>query len=116
MSSCDYQYKQCQDYPDQNRHNVDSDLHPTVSCVGPEGGGGGGGGADPLPHTPLENHKAIGFLSYTGADLLPNHKGTMPAFNVGPSSARQRNAIKRRCAGGPMMARFQWYLDPLSTH
>ena len=31
---------------------------------------------------------------------------TKPAFNVGPSSARQRNAIKRRFAGGPMMARF----------
>ena len=37
-------------------------------------------------------NKAIGFLSNTGPDLLENHKATKPAFNVGPSSARQRNA------------------------
>ena len=41
----------------------------------------------------LENHKAKGFLSNTGSDPLENHKGTKPAFNVGPTSARQRNAI-----------------------
>ena len=39
----------------------------------------------------MENHKAIGFLSNTGPDLLENHKATKPAFNVGPSLARQRN-------------------------
>ena len=48
-------------------------------------GGGGGGG--------LENHKAIGFLSHAGPDPMKNHKATKPAFNIGPSSARQRNAI-----------------------
>ena len=40
---------------------------------------------------PLKNH--LGFLSNTGPDLLKNQKATKPAFNVGPSSARQRNAI-----------------------
>ena len=43
--------------------------------------------------TPLKNHKNIGFLSNTGADHLKNHRATKPAFNVGPSSARQRNAV-----------------------
>ena len=40
---------------------------------------------------PPENHKNEGFLSNTGPDPLANHKATKPAFNVGPSSARQRN-------------------------
>ena len=35
----------------------------------------------------------IGFVSNTGPDLLKNHKDNKPAFNVGPSSARRRNAI-----------------------
>ena len=43
--------------------------------------------------TPLKNHKNIGFHSNTGPDPLKKHKDNKPAFNVGPSSARQRNAI-----------------------
>ena len=51
----------------------------------------------------MDNHKKnIGFLSNTGPDPLKNHKATNPAFNVGPSSARQRNAI--------LMA-FRWRAD-----
>ena len=42
---------------------------------------------------PPENQKNIGFFSNTGPDPLKNHKATKPAFNVGPLSARQRNAI-----------------------
>ena len=54
---------------------------------------GGAGGPDALP---LKNHKInIGFLSNTGPDTLKNHKAAKPEFNVGPSSARQRNAIKK---------------------
>ena len=49
------------------------------------GGSRGGGG--------LKNHKNIGFLCSTGPDPLKNHKATKPAFNYGPSSACQRNAI-----------------------
>ena len=48
-------------------------------------------GGDPDP--PLKNHKNLGFLSNTGPDPLKNYKATKPAFNVGPPSARQRNAI-----------------------
>ena len=72
---------------------------------------------------PPENHTAIRFFSNTGPDPLQNHKAAKPAFKVGPSLARQRNAISMafrwrandqwRFAGGPMMARFLLYLDPL---
>ena len=55
------------------------------SCADPEEGTGG--------LTPLKNHKNIGFLSNTGPDPLKNHKTTKPAFNVGSSSAHQRNTI-----------------------
>ena len=54
--------------------------------AGPEGGGGKGSG-------PPEKSQNKGFLRNTGPDSLENHKATKPAFNVGPSSARQRNAI-----------------------
>ena len=52
---------------------------------------GGQGVRTPLPL--LKNHKILGFLSNTGPDILKNHKATKPAFNFGPLSARQRNAI-----------------------
>ena len=43
---------------------------------------------------PPENYKHfIGFLSNSGPDPLKNYKATEPASNVGPPSARQRNAI-----------------------
>ena len=66
---------------------------------------GGTRGPDPL----LENHKAIWFLISTGPVPMENHKATKSAFNVGPSSVSQRNAL----SGGPMMVRFERYLDPL---
>ena len=67
-----------------------------ITCAVPEWGQGSG------PHSPLKNHKSIGFLSNTGPDPLKNYKATKPAFNVGLSSARQRNAIS--------MA-FRWRVD-----
>ena len=36
---------------------------------------------------------SVGFPSNTGPDPLKNHMATKPAFNIGPSSARQRNVI-----------------------
>ena len=48
------------------------------------------GGPD---HPPLNNQNHIGLLSNTGPDHLKNHKATEPAFNVWPSSARQRIAF-----------------------
>ena len=49
------------------------------SCADPEGDRG----SDPAP---LENHKAIGFLSNTGQDPMENHIDINSAFNVGPLS------------------------------
>ena len=71
----------------------------TMACADPEGGGGRG--SDPPP-PPRENHKDIEFLINTGLDPMENHKGTETTFNIGPPSARQRNAIK--------MA-FRWWAD-----
>ena len=65
---------------------------------------------------PLKITKNIGFLSNSGPDPLKNHKATKPVFNVGLLLARQQNAIEWRFTGGPMMARFLWYLDPHSLH
>ena len=45
----------------------------------------GAGGPDPPP----EKSQNIGFLTNSDPDPLKNHKATEPAFNVGPSSARQ---------------------------
>ena len=63
-------------------------LQVNTACVDLEGGGGWAG--DPVP---LKNCKNIGFLSNSGPDPLKNHEATKPAFNVGPSLSRQRNAI-----------------------
>ena len=56
------------------------------SWADPEGGNRGS-------RPPLKNHKNIGFHSNTGPDPLKKQKATKPAFNVGPSSARQGNTI-----------------------
>ena len=58
----------------------------TVTCADSEGGQGV---RTPSP----EKLKNRGFLINAGPDPLKNHKATKPAFNVGPPSARQRNAI-----------------------
>ena len=54
---------------------------------------------------PLKNHKNIGFLRNTGPDPLKNRKATKPAFKVGTSSARQRNAVSLNL-NGVSLARF----------
>ena len=70
-------------------------------------GGSRGGRGSGLPPEKITN---IGFLCNTGPDPLKNHKATKPAFNVGPSSARQRNAISMafnwRADDGPIKAVF----------
>ena len=65
-----------------------------VACADAEGGTG--------VLDPPENHKNIRFLSNSGLDPLKNYEATEPAYNVGSSSARQRNAI--------LMA-FCWWAD-----
>ena len=53
--------------------------------------------------TPLENCKAIWFISNTGPDPLENHNAPKLVFNVGPLSACQRTMAFH---GGQMMASF----------
>ena len=61
-----------------------------VSCADPKGGGGGGGvGQGVWIPPPPENHTNIGCLSNADPYPLKNHKSAKPAFNVGPSLARQ---------------------------
>ena len=62
-----------------------------TTCADQEGGGGGVRGSG-LP-SPEKYNQNIGSLINTGPDIPKNHKATKPAFNVGPSSVRQRNAI-----------------------
>ena len=59
-----------------------------VPCANPEwrGEGGGGRGSE-------KNHKNIGFLNNTGPDPKKKYKAFKPAFNVGPTPARQLKAI-----------------------
>ena len=68
-------------------------------------------GGVPGVRTPLlKNNKNKGFLSNSGPDPLKNYEATKPAFNVGPSSARQRNAIymafRWPAQGGPLIVLF----------
>ena len=65
--------------------NIRKDHTPDTACADPEGDRGS--------RPPLKNHKNIGSLSNTGPDSSENDKATKPAFNVRPSSARQRNTI-----------------------
>ena len=53
------------------------------SCALPEGEGCG----------PMGNHNTIGFHSNTGSEPTKTRKAIKSAFNVGPQSAGQRNAI-----------------------
>ena len=78
--------------------------------------GGRQGGLEHPP--PLENYKAIGFLSNTGSDPLENHKATKPAINVGPLSAHQgKNALmafRWRANDGPFLVVFGSSLPSLT--
>ena len=74
-------------------------------------------GPDPPPPPP-KNHKSyrVFFFGNTGLDPLEHHKATKPAFNVGSSSACQRNTIHLpvshfiafcwRAAYGPLLEIF----------
>ena len=58
---------------------------------------GGGRGSGPL----LKKHNNIGLPSNIDPDPIKIAKATKPAFNGGPLSARQRNAIRPRADDGP---------------
>ena len=76
--------------------------------------------ADPEGRTespdPLKKHKNKRVLSNTGLDSLKNHKAIKPAFDVDHHRHASETPFKWRFAGGLMMARLYWYLDPPSPH
>ena len=77
---------------------------------------GGGQGV----RTPLGKYKIKGSLSKTGPDPPPsqkkkNHKVTKPAMLAHNWHASEM-PFKWCFAGGLMMARLKWYLDPLSPN
>ena len=75
--------------PNDKRKNIYTIVEGRKKLMRGSRGGGGSGSPDP----PLKNHKYIGVLINTDPDPLKNHKATKTAFNIGPSNARQRNAI-----------------------
>ena len=66
--------------------------------------------------TPLKNHKNIGFLINTGPDPLKATKLQSQYSMLGQHRHASETPFIWRFAGGPMMARLQWYLDPSSPH
>ena len=77
-----------------------------VTWADPEGGGAGAQG----PPEKYKKNIYLGFLSNTGPHHLENYKTTKPAFNVGPLSAHQLNAIEMafrwRNDNGPLLLVF----------
>ena len=67
---------------------------------------------------PLKNHKNIGFHSNTGPYPLKKYKATIQSQHsiMGHHRHVSDTPFKLRFAGGPMLARILWYLDPLSSH
>ena len=116
---CNYIARLLQNFGDVSPTTLSPEVSPSNSCDEGEGAryvsftqsftfrdmgwSRRGQGSDPPPPEKSQN---IGFHSCTGPDPLKNLKATKPAFNVGPSSARQRNAIQWRFAGEPMIVRF----------
>ena len=107
----------CQSYNSYQRHC-------TVSCNTTVRRSRGGQGVRTRPPPPPGNNQNLGLLSNTGPDPLKDYKGAKPAFNVGPSSARQwwpavvcrsslsSSPIKKLSKLDPL---WQNFLDPRMT-
>ena len=70
------------------------------------------GGQGSEPH--VKNHKYIGLFSNTGLDPLKIIKLPCKHSMLGHHRHASETPFKWRFAGGPIMARLNWYLDPLS--
>ena len=76
------------------------------------GSRGGDRGSGP----PWKITKNIGILSNTGPDPLKITKLPIHHSMLGHHWPASETPFKWRFAGGPLMARLQWYLDPSSPH
>ena len=65
---------------------------------------------------PLKKSQNIGFLINTGPDPLKITKPSSQHSMLGHHRHASETPFKWRFAGGPMMARLLWYLDPPSPH
>ena len=70
----------------------------------------------PPPAAPQNNHKNIGFHSNTGPDPLKTTRLPSQDSMLGHHLQSSETPFKWRFAGGQMVARLWWYLDPLSFH
>ena len=66
--------------------------------------------------TPLKNHKNVGFLAKLVQILEKITKLPSQHSMLGYHRPASETPFKWRFAGGPMMALFKCYLDPLSSH
>ena len=80
------------------------------SCADPEGATGG---PDPPPPG---NHKKQGFLAILVRRPWKITNIPSQQSMLGHHRHANETRFKLRFAGGPMMARFKWYLIPLSPH
>ena len=91
-------------------HDVDT-IHLVWSNMYMRGSkGGGGGDPDPL----LMIRKSIGFLSNTVQDPLKIPKLSREHLMLSRHWHASDTPFEWRFAGGPIEARFEWYLVPLS--
>ena len=86
----------------------------SLTYADPEGGGTGG--PDPPPPPPRENYKNIGFHNNTDSDSLKITKLPIQHSMLGNHRPANETPFKWRFAGGPLMVRLWWYLDPSSPH
>ena len=63
--------------------------------------------------TTQKNHKNVGFLSNTGPDPLKSTRLPSQHSMLDHHRPASETPFKWCFAGGPMMARFYWYLDSL---
>ena len=87
-------------------------LHANNKATSVQSIRGSIGGAESGPPPPLKKHKNIRFRINTGPNPLNNHISCKHSI-LGHHCHADKTPFKWRFAGGPMMARFLWYLDPL---
>ena len=81
------------------------------ACSDPEGGGGGTVGPDPPPPEKSQKYMVTIAILVRKITMLPLSQPLM----LGHLRHVRETPSKWHFAGGPMMARLKWYLDPTKT-